>query len=215
MKLSKTLRTLALLVAIGAPLGAIVTSAEAAPTNAAAPAKDKNPRVTVDATFERYLLDAHGHVHGLLLKDGSVVHAPEATVHDTSMKAGDALKIEAHAKSVAGVTLYGRALVKKNGAVVVDATQKVEHTKQTGGKLADFTSSSTITYFLYDRKGEIRGLVLADGTVAHAGKGAKLDDYKLKKGDAVTITGKGGSYALGRAMRIETIKLPSGDVKKP
>jgi co-chaperonin GroES (HSP10) len=217
--LIRSLSRVALLAALVAPLGIAISSsiASASPAGAAREAKEgkeKKPRVTVDATFERYVLDAHGHVSALLLKDGSLVHAPEATVRDTSMKAGDALKIEAHAKTTGGVTLYGRALVKKNGTVVVDATKKTEHVKSTG-KLAELSATGKISFFLYDRKGAVRGVVLADGTAAHAGKGASLDEYKLKIGDAVTVSGKGGSYALGRALRLESIKLPSGDVKKP
>ncbi len=213
MKLSSSLRSFALVAALLAPLAVAPRAFAGDDAHAPAAVKEKHPRVTVDATFERYVLDPHGRVRALLLKDGSLVHAPEGAVRDTSMRAGDALKIEAHARAVSGVTLYGRALVKKNGVVVVDATQKVEQTKAKG-KLTDVSASSNVSYFLYGPKGHIRGVVLADGTSAHAGKGALLDEYKLKKGDAVTLTGKGGSYALGRAMRIETIKLPNGDVKK-
>lgn len=234
MNLSSLIRSvsrLALLAALVAPLGIAISSstASASPAGAAREAREgkdgksgkegkaKKSRVAVDATFERYLLDAHGHVRGLLLKDGSLVHAPEAAVRDTSMKAGDALKIEAHAKTTGSVTSYGRALVKKNGTVVVDATKKVERGEKakSTGKLAELSASGKIAFFLYGHKGVVNGVVLADGTVAHAGKGASLDEYKLKVGDAVTVSGKGGSYALGRSLKLESIKLPNGDVKKP
>ncbi len=222
MKLTSLFRSIALVAALAAPLALATSDASATPTNGAEAkggkeGKAKQPRVTVDATFERYVLDAHGHVRALLLKDGSLVHAPEAAVRDTSMKAGDALKIEAHAKATGGVTLYGRALVKKNGVVVVDATKKVEHGEhvKSTGKLGDLSATGKISFFLYGHKGAVNGVVLADGTVAHAGKGASLDEYKLKIGDAVTVSGKGGSYALGRALKLESIKLPNGDVKKP
>lgn len=230
MKLSSSLRSLILAAAVAVPaLTALAPSfASAAPAAAASAsergkkAKEAKPRVTVDATFERFLLDPRGRIHGLLLKDGSVVRAPEGAVRDTSMKAGDAIKIEARSKGISGVNLYGRALVKKNGAVVVDATQKPTKgakdkgdAKDKGAKLAELTSTGTISHLLYGRDGAVRGVVLSDGLVAHAGKKAKLDEYKLKKGDSVTVTGKGGSYALGRSVRIESIKLPNGDVKKP
>jgi hypothetical protein len=226
MKLSSSLRALLVAAVVAVPaFGAFSAStpSTAIASQAAAEKKEAKPRVAVDATFERFLLDAHGRIHGILLKDGSVVRAHEGAVRDTSLKAGDALKVEAHAKAVSGVNLYGRALVKKNGAVVVDATQKPadkgnkgdKKDKAKGAKLADMTATGTISFFLYDRDGGVHGVVLSDGLVAQVGKKAKLDDYKLKKGDSVTVTGKGGSYALGRALRIESIKLPNGDVKKP
>lgn len=242
MKLSSSLRSLILAAVVAVPaFGAFAalapSPAEAAPAAAAERKSERRseakkegdkkaakPRVTVDATFERWLLDAHGRIHGVLLKDGSLIRVHEGAVRDSSLKAGDVVKIEARSKSVSGVSLYGRALVKKNGAVVVDATQKpagkakddkAKDDKAKGAKLADMTATGTISYFLYDRDGGVRGVVLSDGLVAQVGKKAKLDDCKLKKGDSVTVTGKGGSYALGRALRIESIKLPNGDVKKP
>ena len=173
--------------------------------------------MTVDATFERYLLDPHGHVRGLLLKDGSLVHAPEAAVRDIWMKAGDALKIEAHAKAVSGVTLYGRALVKKGSVVVVDATEKVDHGKEPKdhGKLAELTVTSTVGYFLYGPKGAVRGARARRRHRGPRGQGGDARRVQAEEGGRGHDHGQGGELRPRACAAARVVKLPNGDVKKP
>lgn len=82
--------------------------------------------------------------------------------------------------------------------------------------LAPATASGTVVALLPGRHGETRGVVLSDGTVAyakHSKTDAKLGDL-VKKGDTVTVSGKGGSYDLGKALVIESVKLSSGETKE-
>src|SRR5262249_55319634 len=58
---------------------------------------------------------------------------------------------------------------------------------------------------------EARGLVLDDGTAAFALE--DLSRFGIKGGDTVTVAGKGGTYAKGKGMRIESVTLPSGETK--
>jgi hypothetical protein len=82
--------------------------------------------------------------------------------------------------------------------------------------LAPATATGTVVALLPGHHGETRGVVLSDGTVAyakHAKTDAKLGDL-VKKGDTITVSGKGGSYELGKALVIESVKLPSGETKE-
>lgn len=82
--------------------------------------------------------------------------------------------------------------------------------------LAPASATGTVVALLPGRRGETRGLVLSDGTVAyakHSKTDAKLGEL-VKKGDTVTVSGKGGSYDLGKALVIESVKLPSGETKE-
>ena len=48
--------------------------------------------------------------------------------------------------------------------------------------------------------------------------GAGLETLGLKAGDRIAVAGKGGTYAQGKALRIEKITLPDGttrDLPKP
>ncbi len=82
--------------------------------------------------------------------------------------------------------------------------------------LAPASATGTVVALLPGRHGETRAVVLSDGTVAyakHSKTDAKLGDL-VKKGDTISVSGKGGSYELGKALVIESVKLPSGETKE-
>lgn len=85
--------------------------------------------------------------------------------------------------------------------------------------LAPATATGTVVALLpgrHGRPGDARAVVLSDGTVAyakHARSDAKLGEL-VKKGDVISVSGKGGSYDLGKALVIESVKLPSGETKE-
>lgn len=170
--------------------------------------------VSVDAKFGRWIVTPHGKIGGILLDNGGVVRVHHDAVRDTSLKAGDALHVDGKSK---GNSVYHHATVKKGTAVVVDGNaapaKKDDKDKPKAGKLSDMTASSKVGTLLAGRKGKVHAVILDDGTVAYAPHHGDLSGYSLKKGDTVTVTGKGGNYTLGRALVITTIKLPNGDVK--
>ena len=178
---------------------------------------DKGTAVSVDAKFSRFVLTPFGKIDGILLDDGTIVRVWDKAVKDTSLKAGDALHIDAKTKTVASQKIYVHSIVKKNGVIVADASQKHEKGEKKAhdkSKLLDLTATGTVAA-LWVGHGKVHGVILSDGTVAYAKHHGDLSSYGLKKGDSVTVTGKGGNYTLGRALILETIKLPNGDVKKP
>lgn len=220
--MKKLLRSVLAVVAVSIPVLAFGGSALAGPKGGKG--KDKSAQVqSADAKFSRFLLSPHGEIRGLLLEGGGIVHVRPAAVRDTSLKAGDALKIEGFGKP----GHYFGAKVTKGSTIVVEGVEGGKHGKDgkhgKGGKKGDkkakaalspMTSTGTVTTLLEGKKGKVHGVVMSDGTVAYAGHKGDLGALGLKKGDAVTLTGKGGSYALGRAMKIDEVKLPSGAVKK-
>ncbi len=201
------------LVLVAATAGAAALPAIAQADDVKAPAAAKAPPVSVDAKFDRWLISPRGEIHGMLLSDGAVIHAPAAAVKDTALHSGDAVHIDAHKKTFGAATIYGRALVKKNGNVVLDATGKFEKPEHTKMKLAAMSDTNTISAFIVGHHGKITGVVLADGTQAYAGHKSSLDGLGLKKGDSITVSGKGGAWALGRSLKIESVKLPDGTTK--
>lgn len=200
-------------LAIGVPVLAFGGEAEAK-------GKGKAPlaAVTVDAKFSRFLVHPDGKIGAILLDNGVLVMVHPDSVRDTSLKAGDAIHVEAKVKTKgAGPLVYVRAKITKGSVVVVDDT--AHHGKGKGkgkgnqGALVDVTVSSKVSSMFVGPHGKVRGIILDDGTAAWAPHHQNLATYSLKKGDAITVTGKGGNYALGRSLVIKTIKLPSGDVK--
>ena len=75
------------------------------------------------------------------------------------------------------------------------------------------TVTGKIQAFATEPHGRVDGLLFVDGTNARAGKRGRLEALGLKIGDTITVTGKGGSYPQGRSLHIETIKLPTGEVR--
>lgn len=204
----KWLRALLVVVAVSAPLLALDSEAAAKGKGS-----NKSAAASVDGKFNRWLITPHGKIGGILLDNGGVLRVHEDSVKDTSLKSGDALHVDGKSK---GNNVFMHVKVTKGTAVVVDDTAK--HAKgqkgaNKGAKLSDMTASSKVATLLGGHKGKTGAVILEDGTIAYAPHHGDLSTYSLKKGDLVTVTGKGGNYTLGRAMVITTIKLPSGDVK--
>ncbi len=175
---------------------------------------NKAPAASVDAKFNRWIVTPHGKIGGILLDNGGIVRVHHDAVRDTSLKSGDALHVDGKSKDK---TLFHHAKITKGTAVVVDDTaapaKPKDKDKNKGAKLSDMTASSKVSTLLAGPKGKVHAVILDDGTVAYAPHHGDLTTFSLKKGDAVTVTGKGGNYALGRALVITTIKLSNGDVK--
>lgn len=206
--MNKILRSLAVM-ALGLSVFAFGGSAEAKGKG-----KGKAPTASLDAKFGRWLITPHGKIDGMLLDGGSIVLVHPDAVRDSSLKAGDAIHLDAKARGTGGATVYVRAKVTKGTAVVVDDTAKHQKgAKGNQGTLTDLSVSSKVGSLFVGPKGKVRGVILDDGTIAYAPHHQDLGTFSLKKGDAISVTGKGGSYALGRALVIKTLKLPNGDVQ--
>ena len=208
--MNKLLRSFLAVVAISVPVLAIGGEALAKGKGG----KGKATSAVVDAKFSRFLLTPNGKIGGILLDNGGIVRVHHDAVKDTSLKSGDALHVDGKSK---GNNLMVHAKITKGTAVVVDDTAKHAKGAGKGNKstagLVDLTAASKVSQTFVGHQGKVAGIILDDGTVAYAPHKSDLSTFSLKKGDAVTVSGKGGNYALGRALVIKTIKLPNGDTK--
>jgi hypothetical protein len=174
---------------------------------------------SVDAKFDRWIVGPSGHVSGMLLDDGSVVRTRHADT--ASLKKGDALHVEGKALPAGDVKTIAFAEVKKDGAVVIAAPKMAEkgdhegrhhgkgkkHDKgeHKGGKkhaakeLSPMSAAGTVDAVLP------HGFVLSDGSFVYAPHKTDLGALAIEKGDKIEVSGKGGSYELGKAMVIESI----------
>ncbi|MFT3772443.1 MAG: hypothetical protein QM820_44175 [Minicystis sp.] len=210
--------------------GLALTEAPAlAQTAPAANARAATP-ITIDGRFQRYVVNPRGHVMALVLQDGSVVHVPP---HATSgaagaLKPGDAIHVEGAAAKTPTGTVIVRAVVQQNGAVIADGTKghgrRGRHHRDKDGKapegkerahrehapLSPMTATARVTAIVSTPRGRAHALLLDDGTTA---SGPGLETLNLKVGDRVSVSGKGGAYTQGKALRIDTITLPSGETR--
>ncbi len=242
------LRSLLAALVLSAPLAACTAPVETAEEGVAA---KETALTAIDAKFARWLPTPNGKIAGMVLDNGSIVNLhPEAIADASSLKAGDAVRVEGVQKE--GVFKF--ASVSKDGNVVAKAPElerllrsgetkhhgkKLGHHKNKGewkhgdkaafaekiekmkakhaqelASLGDVTGTGTIETVLPGRHGSVHGFILSDGTVAYLPHHSGLGDLELKKGDAITVSGKGGSYEIGKSMIIQSVTLPSGEVKK-
>ena len=219
-------KSLSFLLALAIPFAVAVpafapATAFADPAPAAAEAA---PRVATTATFERYVVGPHGRPIGLMLSDGRFVMTPRHAMRRDApaLNAGDALQIEAVAFNTPTGVVLGRAVVQRDGTLIADGNRaRRHHEHHEGAKterherhahtpLAEVAATGKIARVIDGPRGHVVALVLEDGTTAVA---HHLEAFGLKAGDSIAVAGKGGVYPQGKALRIEKITLPSGEVR--
>jgi hypothetical protein len=222
------LLSLAIPLAVVAPIVAPSTALAAPPDAAAAP----TPRTTFSAPFQRYLLAPNGRPMGLMLADGTFIFTPGHTLSKDApvLQTGAKLDVEGAVKRTATGAVVKHAVVKVNGSVIADASKahgrharrgKGHHEggKERHGKhhveLKPVSGAGQVAAIVSSPKGRVHALVLTDGTTAVA---HNLETLGLKVGDRVSVSGMGGVYPLGKSVRIEKITLPNGqtrDIPRP
>jgi hypothetical protein len=63
---------------------------------------------------------------------------------------------------------------------------------------------------LVNPDGVVDGFLLEDGTVVHAGPGARLPRLGITVGAQVRVAGVGGAYPQGRSLLADTLQLGQG-----
>ncbi len=182
-------------------------------------------RTTVAASFQRYVLSPGGRPMGLLLSDGTYVGTPGHSLAKDApvLASGAKLEIEGEPMATPTGAVIHRAVIKQNGAVIADATNVRGHRhhwhkdgqgRKHEGKhhpvLTPITAEGKVASIVSSPRGRVLAVVLSDGTTA---MGHGLKDLGLKVGDKVSLAGQGGVYAQGKALRVEKITLPNGEVK--
>lgn len=225
---------LSFLLALALPFAAVAaaTPALAQTPPPAAAARAAAPRVKIDGRFQRYVLSPKGRPTAMVLQDGTVVSLPRRAGQGAagSLRPYDAVHVEGGAVKTPTGTVIMRPVVSRDGTVLVDASkQRARHERRKGDQkgergrraerdhdkgarapLSPMTASGRVTGIVSTPRGRPHAILLDDGTTA---SGFGLDGVPLKVGDRVSVSGKGGAYAQGKALRIQTITLPSGETR--
>lgn len=173
-----------------------------------------------DGTF----VGVHGDAKTDALAAGDVVQV-EGIKHDASfafasVKKGDAVIAEApkhalHKGKHSGKHGKKHAEWKKDGEAKKDGEWKQKHAEwkhhqaspeaaAAMAALAPMSAQGTVSAVLPGRHGRVHAVVLSDGTVAYAPRHS--DAFAaVKKGDAIKLEGKGGTWAIGKSMIAETV----------
>ncbi|SFW24880.1 hypothetical protein [Luteibacter sp. UNCMF366Tsu5.1] len=141
----------------------------------------------------RLLLNPHGHLDGVLLKDGTEVHIPPHLSGKLlpRMKIGDSI-------AVRGVRVRGKPLIvavavePAHGAAVVDNGPQAEKTveRHTPTKAERWGYSGVIEYLVHGPKGDVHGVILDDGVhLRFPPHAAKRFANVLKVGREIEVEG--------------------------
>jgi hypothetical protein len=169
-----------------------------------------------DGIVARYLMDPRGDVEGLLLTDGTQIHVT-SRISDELVKA---IKPGNHVR-VHGSRKQGEVLVQPD--VIVNLTDGSSFSvplrldlplppKEDRLSMTPMKAGGTIQVLLHGNNGEVRGMVLSDGTQVRLPPDVS-DEFRrsLRAGENVNVEGYGTENTSGRA--IEALSM-SAD-KKP
>jgi len=158
----------------------------------------------VSGTVERFLLNPHGEVDGfVMMRDGIaiVVHTPPHMEDELTrlVKPGDCVGV--HAVKPRGADLLAAvAVTAKDGRRIVDngPDHEREHPHHAHRKME---VEGTVRLSLFGPKGELRGALLADGTILRIGpKGAEEIADLLAPDSKLAVRGDGIETRFGRVI---------------
>jgi hypothetical protein len=164
-------------------------------------------------TIRQFTQTPHGETDGFVLDDDTYVHVPP---HLTApmlklFKPGDAVRVRG-ARLRAAPVVAAVALIAVDGRRVVDEGP-AEHEKPAKIVLEPMAADGVVRVVLHAPKGELRGAVLADGTVLRlGGKEAERFGPLIRPGARIEARGKGADTALGRVL--ETKELAIADERR-
>ena len=160
----------------------------------------------LQGTIERFVLNPHGEIDGFVMLSGEedapvLVHTPPHMEADLvrHVKTGETVRIRG-VRPRGAALLAAVAVIAQSGARIVDEgpDDEREHPKFEKGKM---TAAGQVRLSLFGPKGELRGALLADGTVVRIGpKEAKGFAALLKPAAVLAVSGDGIQTSHGRVI---------------
>jgi hypothetical protein len=148
-------------------------------------------------TVDLFLINPHGDIDGMMLRDGTEVHFPPhlSGAIARQVKIGEPVKIYGVRPRGADV-IAGVALDPAKGKRIIDNGPPDEHQRGKHGHKShaekhDAKIEGLVRNVLHGPKGETRGVLLRDDTIVRFPKHAAEEiSQLLKKGKPVAVTGK-------------------------
>src|SRR5437867_167710 len=172
----------------------------------------------VAGILERFVLNRHGEVDGFVMNGQTqtpiLVHTPPHMEGELvgNMKAGDKLRVRgmrprgAHVVAAVAVTGESGWQIVDKGPDHDRKHPKIEHQKM--------QLEGTVRLALFGPKGELRGALLADGTIIRIGpKEAEQVAELLAPGAKIAANGDGIETAHGRVIEVRAIGTEPGSLR--
>jgi hypothetical protein len=164
--------------------------------------------VSRDGTVERVFVNPHGDVDLIMLSDGGTVRIPP-TPSTVAAKLGKGQSVHIEGDAV-GAAVHA-SLVRLPSGEIVASEPSVPPPPPPPAALPRIEDSSTIVRLLQAPRGEVDGLILADGAIVRLPRRLAEDvGDAMMVGARVHVEGEGGRYPLGTSLRADTVRLDSG-----
>jgi hypothetical protein len=171
---------------------------------------DPDSLLEVAGTLERFVLNPHGEVDGFVMNGQTqtpiLVHTPPHMEGELTgnVKAGDKVRVRGVRPRGADV-LAAVAVTGESGRQIIDKGPdhdrkypKIDHQK--------IRLEGTVRLSLFGPKGELRGALLADGTIIRLGpKEAEDLPELLTPGNKIAVSGDGIETQHGRVVQAKEI----------
>lgn len=172
----------------------------------------------VKGTLERFLLNPHGEIDGFVITDdiqaSVLVHTPPHMEAELTrqINAGDVVGVRGVRPRKADL-IAAVAVTTASGAAIVDRgpDHDREHPRIEKKKMS---AEGTVRLSLFGPKGELRGALLADGTVIRIGPKEAEQIAKLLAPNAkIAVKGDGIESKHGRVLHAKEVGTGSGDLR--
>jgi len=179
---------------------------------------DPNCLPEAKGTVELFLLNPHGEIDGFVMNGGMqaavLVHTPPHMEAELirHVKTGDAVSVRGVRPRKADL-IAAVAVTTANGASIIDQgpDHDREHPKLEKRKMS---AEGTVRLSLFSPKGELRGALLADGTVIRIGpKEAEQAARLLLPHAKIAVRGNGIETKHGRMVHAKEIGTGSDDLR--
>jgi hypothetical protein len=175
--------------------------------------------------FERFLLNPHGDVDGMILTDGTEIHFPPHMSDELRavIREGERSKIKVRGVRPRGSDMIAAVAIEMmDGKRIVDSGPPNGHDEDrqtaahaTKSKHEPMHAEGTVRRVVHGPKGEARGALLEDGTIIRIpAKEAKHITHLLVPGQRLAVHGQGLKSELGIVIDAREVG-PSADDLHP
>ncbi len=154
----------------------------------------------------RFLVNPFGEVDGLLLESGPLVTFPPHMEHEltAAIKPGDTVAVRGQATGPTQVKALILTNTRTNQQVIEHPPARTErkmpkHLRAVG--MQQMRAQATVSHLRYGKHGEVKDVVLADGTTVKLPKDA-VESFApwLRVGQELEVVGYGSENAYGRGL---------------
>lgn len=179
-----------------------------------------NAPPTAQATVGRLLVNPFGEVDGVLLDTGTIVTFPPHMNVElaAAVKPGDRVEVKGYPETPTQIKGYVITNSRTNQTVVVHPKPPAGATMPKhlrGAGLKEMSAQGEIRYLRYGGRGEINGLILADGAIVRFPREVSYQFGNLFRiGQTIAVSGYGTQNQYGRALEV-TVLRPLGQPPQP